>query len=310
MDTGQFYLHRDGEQYGPYSKQDLENMAQKSELLADDLIWCEGMPDWQSAQALFLAATPNAAVTVVPKARTNKLVAPLIIGLVLIGIGMLWLVLQAASKHQREAIAAAKVVASPTPPPQPLEGPLGMTRQEIAARFGQPVVLTKTVEDNEGRKSVWEPTKWKEVPLTDDEITWRDPKNSTYHKKNEVGITVYYHNGKADKIDYSVIESYSDAVDILETYGNYSTAWAQKDSSMLEQALRQEKLRSDIYPVGYDTTSYLWESTLRHPSYGSASATFIVGSGVLTVETEQHSNRKSESYERERNERSDRFKGL
>jgi hypothetical protein len=312
MDNGQFYIHRDGEQYGPYSKQDLGNMAQRSELLPDDLIWCEGMPDWQSAQALFPAPSPPPPGTVGPKAKTNKLVAPLVIGFILVGLSMLWLVLQTASTQQSEAVAAAKVAASPTPPPQPLGGPLGMTRQEIAVRFGPHEHETRQEEDRAARKSIWDPIVWKQVPIEDKEITWRDPKNTTVHTKNGVNITVSYFNGRADLIEYTV-NSRSDVVDILGTFGDYKTSWHEIDTSGLNNNLRQLRLQGS-YPADRDSTHYKWQSQLLHPGYGLAFADYSVGFRKLSVETEERVNRlrreSSEKAQSEERERSERFKGL
>ena len=206
---------------------------------------------------------------------------PLLVAMVIIGVAMLLLVLQAASKRQNESVAAAEVAASPTPPPQPLGGPLGMTRNEIAARFGPHKVF---------------------------EYMEQDP-NETNHEKNGVSITVTYYNGKADQITYSV-ESYSDAVDILGTFGNYADHWKQEDASALEQTMRETKLRDSNFSVDYDTTSYMWESKTRHPAYGTASASYVVGSGYLRVTTEEHGNRWSENFDKEQSERSERFKGL
>lgn len=259
-------------------------MAQQSALLPDDLIWCEGMPDWQAAQALFPPKNPSPAVTVAPKAKTNKLVAPLVVGLVLIGLGMLWIVLQATSKHQREAIAATKVAASPTPPPKPLEGPLGMTREEIATRFGPHKVY---------------------------EYFEQDP-NETNHTRNGVNITVSYFNGRADQIEYTV-NSRSDVLDILGTYGDYSTSWDEQDTSDLNKTLLQLQVQGS-YPADVDSTHYKWQSRVRHPSYGLAFADYSLGFRNLTVETEERVNRlrkeSSENAQKEEKERSERFKGL
>lgn len=49
----QFYLHRDGEQYGPYSEDQMNAMALSGQLLENDLAWSEGMPQWQAAAQLF-----------------------------------------------------------------------------------------------------------------------------------------------------------------------------------------------------------------------------------------------------------------
>ncbi|MEA3188523.1 MAG: hypothetical protein QOD99_2353, partial [Chthoniobacter sp.] len=54
MDT---YLYRDGQQQGPFSKEDISGMLESGEITYDDLFWCEGMDDWQRLEARYLTAT-------------------------------------------------------------------------------------------------------------------------------------------------------------------------------------------------------------------------------------------------------------
>ena len=42
----QIYIHRDGQQFGPYSVEEAKNYVASGSLLADDLAWHEGAADW------------------------------------------------------------------------------------------------------------------------------------------------------------------------------------------------------------------------------------------------------------------------
>ena len=46
----QWYYYKDGQQEGPYSKDQLQGEAQAGNLKPDDLVWAEGMTDWIPAQ--------------------------------------------------------------------------------------------------------------------------------------------------------------------------------------------------------------------------------------------------------------------
>src|SRR5437016_5113668 len=45
----QWYFARGGQQQGPVSLDALRNMLTSAQISAGDLVWCEGMPDWQPA---------------------------------------------------------------------------------------------------------------------------------------------------------------------------------------------------------------------------------------------------------------------
>lgn len=41
-----YFYHRDGQQFGPYSKEELVHFK----ITRDTMVWCEGQPEWTSAQ--------------------------------------------------------------------------------------------------------------------------------------------------------------------------------------------------------------------------------------------------------------------
>ena len=59
-----YMLAVNGQQYGPYNMQQLQQMAQAGQLTAQSLVWCQGMAAWEPAAnrqdltALFAPATP------------------------------------------------------------------------------------------------------------------------------------------------------------------------------------------------------------------------------------------------------------
>jgi hypothetical protein len=56
-DGPRFYLSRAGEQHGPYSRNDLLGMAAESQLLSEDLVWCEGMANWEPVDTVVATQT-------------------------------------------------------------------------------------------------------------------------------------------------------------------------------------------------------------------------------------------------------------
>ncbi len=48
----QWYLARDGQQYGPYSQADLEKMASSGGVAEEDLLWHAGLAGWQPARTV------------------------------------------------------------------------------------------------------------------------------------------------------------------------------------------------------------------------------------------------------------------
>src|SRR2546422_10206166 len=47
-----WYLVQDGQKYGPYSATDLQRMVDDGRVRGNDLVWHEGMGDWQPARAV------------------------------------------------------------------------------------------------------------------------------------------------------------------------------------------------------------------------------------------------------------------
>jgi GYF domain 2 len=47
--ASEWYYAKDGQQYGPVSSRDLKQLAEQGRLLATDVVWKEGMPDWHPA---------------------------------------------------------------------------------------------------------------------------------------------------------------------------------------------------------------------------------------------------------------------
>lgn len=46
----QWYLTRRGQKYGPYSPQELQNLAEEGKLAPEDMLWREGLDSWQPAR--------------------------------------------------------------------------------------------------------------------------------------------------------------------------------------------------------------------------------------------------------------------
>jgi protein TonB len=59
-DSTTFYVHKDGVNYGPETEANLRSLSAQGWLQRDDLVWQEGQPEWQPAEALFSSSFPNA----------------------------------------------------------------------------------------------------------------------------------------------------------------------------------------------------------------------------------------------------------
>ena len=56
----EWYLARDGRQYGPLSEAELAKFIELGHLRADDLLWRDGFADWRPAAQIFPSkATPS-----------------------------------------------------------------------------------------------------------------------------------------------------------------------------------------------------------------------------------------------------------
>ena len=54
----EYFLHRDGQQWGPYDEATLRSMLAAQQVLPTDLIWNEQMPDWATVGSVFPTSTP------------------------------------------------------------------------------------------------------------------------------------------------------------------------------------------------------------------------------------------------------------
>jgi len=54
----EYFLHRDGQQWGPYDEATLRSMLASQQVLPTDLIWNEQMPEWATVESIFPTATP------------------------------------------------------------------------------------------------------------------------------------------------------------------------------------------------------------------------------------------------------------
>ena len=54
----EYFLHRDGQQWGPYDEATLRSMLAAQQVLPTDLIWNEQMPDWATVESVFPTSTP------------------------------------------------------------------------------------------------------------------------------------------------------------------------------------------------------------------------------------------------------------
>ncbi|SRR6266404_3253934 len=62
-----FYLHRQGQQLGPYPLETVHQMLRQGGLSATDLVWHEGAPEWMPLSA-FLARNPTGTTVPAPAA--------------------------------------------------------------------------------------------------------------------------------------------------------------------------------------------------------------------------------------------------
>ena len=75
VDT-QWYFARSGQQQGPVSLEVLRQMIASSQLSAGDLVWCEGMVDWQPAAQVPALRLPAVAPASTPIASPPPALAP------------------------------------------------------------------------------------------------------------------------------------------------------------------------------------------------------------------------------------------
>jgi hypothetical protein len=75
MSQIQWYLARDGQQYGPLSDAELRKFIELGHLQPTDLLWREGFPDWRPAIVVF-PRTPQGAPAAAAAVHTGPAVAP------------------------------------------------------------------------------------------------------------------------------------------------------------------------------------------------------------------------------------------
>ncbi|MBL67738.1 MAG: hypothetical protein CMO74_04675 [Verrucomicrobiales bacterium] len=64
----QIHINRDGEQYGPYPREQVESMLAQGQLLPTDMAWHEGMAGWESlGEVMGTAESPGVALAPVPE---------------------------------------------------------------------------------------------------------------------------------------------------------------------------------------------------------------------------------------------------
>ncbi len=64
----EWYLARDGQQFGPLSETELNKLVELGHLRADDLLWRDGLPDWRPAQTVLPALAPKPEPQMAPPA--------------------------------------------------------------------------------------------------------------------------------------------------------------------------------------------------------------------------------------------------
>ena len=79
----EYYLHRDGQQCGPYDEVAIRSMLNDQQIFPTDLIWNEQMPNWTPVESIFPNPTPGpipipTPVPVVVPVATTTPVAPVV----------------------------------------------------------------------------------------------------------------------------------------------------------------------------------------------------------------------------------------
>jgi hypothetical protein len=76
--SDQWFVHSNGEQMGPYTGQQLVEYAQQGNILADTMVWTEGMAEWAPASQVpgLIPAAPVPAPAPAPVSTTSAAWAP------------------------------------------------------------------------------------------------------------------------------------------------------------------------------------------------------------------------------------------
>src|SRR5262245_28745238 len=67
----QWFLARDGQQFGPISEPELAKFIELGHLQPHDLLWREGFPDWRPAEVVFPAARTAGAPRPAPRTPSS-----------------------------------------------------------------------------------------------------------------------------------------------------------------------------------------------------------------------------------------------
>lgn len=70
-DSSVYYLHKGGYDSGPFSLEKLREMFDKKAIVANDFVWCEGMPDWKPLSDLISQHRTSSLMPRTPKSREH-----------------------------------------------------------------------------------------------------------------------------------------------------------------------------------------------------------------------------------------------
>ena len=69
----EFFIHRDGIDYGPFSAEEVKGQLRAGSILPTDYIWHEGLSDWAPVSSLEEFASDRPAPPRLPLAQTIRL---------------------------------------------------------------------------------------------------------------------------------------------------------------------------------------------------------------------------------------------
>jgi hypothetical protein len=73
--TMELYLHQNGEQVGPYTVDQITSMIQSGALTRDDIVWHEGLSEWQPLHTIFDIDTTPVPRAPIPRTQTQTTVS-------------------------------------------------------------------------------------------------------------------------------------------------------------------------------------------------------------------------------------------
>lgn len=71
-DSIAYWLHRDGQVHGPYSREQIDDLVSRSLCMKSDLLFCEQIGQWQPASHVVPSAFAHQAKTVVEESEENN----------------------------------------------------------------------------------------------------------------------------------------------------------------------------------------------------------------------------------------------